>query len=1052
MAVTHVWSEYHPNPGMGHRSRPGTTQMGELTTITWTPAATLCNAAARADSTKDVAHPPFEGTRGMQQGFRLLCVMTASAIVTTLGVAAGPAEAAGTAQTSIVSASSWGRTPQVLDTAALTSERVLTMAEVGNRIVVGGYFAQVRNVAANGSATYNRSYVFAFDPATGAVDPNFAPVLNGVVNKVLAGPNDTVYVGGAFTQLNGATTNNLVQLSLATGQKTAFKVPSINGSVNDLALSGSRLFIGGQFTTVGGVAHGGLATVNATTGALDPYMGVNVAQHHNYPDRGSAMSAVGVQKLDITPDGTRLVAIGNFRQAGGLVRDQVVMVLLQATSATVDPNWQTTRYSPACQSSSIDSYVRDVQFSPDGSYFSIVATGGPGFGGSLCDAATRWQTSAQGQAVQPTWVAYTGGDTIFSVAITGSAIYIGGHMRWMNNSLGSDSARAGAVPRPGIAALDPRTGIPLTWNPGRNPRGIGAQALLATSQGLYVGSDTEYIGNNQYLRPRLAYFPLAGGAALPDENTGSLPGNVYLAGRATATPTADVNDVVGRYYDGVTAAPDALKSNGGTNWSQARGAFMAGNTLFYGYPNPKAGNSYYLYRRTFDGTTFGTATPIDPYNDPYWSTVSAGSRKGVTTYYRGVVPSMYGAALGSVTGMFFSAGRLYYTRSGSSSLYYRGFSVDSGVVGADEFVAVSSGWSDVAGMFLSGGNLYWASSATGQLRRMPFVNGVPGGATTTVDATHNWRSRALFLGPGKGPNTPPAATFSPSCTGLSCAFDGTGSSDPDGTIASWAWTFGDGTTTTGSWPSKKFTAPGTYNVSLTVTDDSGATATSTRAVTAAPTAPGTGIGYRDAIGTSGKGVTSLSLTVPATVNAGDGMVLVASTNSGATATPPTGYTAEGTQTSGTNITTQVFSRVATSSDAGSTLTVGFSASAKVTLQLAVYSGTSLGDPVSSVTGAVDAGGTSHRTPVATAPTAGSWVVSVWSDKQTVARTWSPPGGVTVRSNVAGVGAGGGAADMASLLADGNTAVPVETVGGLTATVPSASNRAAMFTIVLAPAG
>jgi hypothetical protein len=54
--------------------------------------------------------------------------------------------------------------------------------------------------------------------------------------------------------------------------------------------------------------------------------------------------------------------------------------------------------------------------------------------------------------------------------------------------------------------------------------------------------------------------------------------------------------------------------------------------------------------------------------------------------------------------------------------------------------------------------------------------------------------------------------------------------------------------------------------------------------------------------------------------------------------------------------------------------------------------------------------------------------------------------VTVRDNLAGVGTG----DMATLLADGGAAVPAGTVGGLTATVPTASNRATSFTVVLAP--
>ncbi|MEO5961513.1 MAG: PKD domain-containing protein [Opitutaceae bacterium] len=62
---------------------------------------------------------------------------------------------------------------------------------------------------------------------------------------------------------------------------------------------------------------------------------------------------------------------------------------------------------------------------------------------------------------------------------------------------------------------------------------------------------------------------------------------------------------------------------------------------------------------------------------------------------------------------------------------------------------------------------------------------------------------------------------------LPVSFSSAGSSDPDGTIQSYAWNFGDGTTSTSASPSKTFTAPGTYMVSLTVTDNLGATGTAT---------------------------------------------------------------------------------------------------------------------------------------------------------------------------------------------------------------------------------
>ena len=81
------------------------------------------------------------------------------------------------------------------------------------------------------------------------------------------------------------------------------------------------------------------------------------------------------------------------------------------------------------------------------------------------------------------------------------------------------------------------------------------------------------------------------------------------------------------------------------------------------------------------------------------------------------------------------------------------------------------------------------------------------------------------------PNEPPTASFTSSCNDLACDFDSAGSSDPDGTIVSRAWTFGDGSTDAGATPSHTYANAGTYTVGLTVTDDDGATASTTRSVT-----------------------------------------------------------------------------------------------------------------------------------------------------------------------------------------------------------------------------
>ena len=79
-------------------------------------------------------------------------------------------------------------------------------------------------------------------------------------------------------------------------------------------------------------------------------------------------------------------------------------------------------------------------------------------------------------------------------------------------------------------------------------------------------------------------------------------------------------------------------------------------------------------------------------------------------------------------------------------------------------------------------------------------------------------------GHGRPANAAPTASFTSSCTNLACSFDGSASSDSDGSIASYAWTFGDGATAAvGAKPAHTYAAGGTYSVTLTVTDNNGAT-------------------------------------------------------------------------------------------------------------------------------------------------------------------------------------------------------------------------------------
>ena len=282
--------------------------------------------------------------------------------------------------------------------------------------------------------------------------------------------------------------------------------------------------------------------------------------HHNNTGSG-AQAPVGPREAGVTPAGDRLVVVGNFRTVGGLTRDQIVMIDLTGANAAVSTTWYTTLYTPICSPGAFDSYMRDVEMSPDGSFFVVATTGGP-HSGTLCDTAARFETYAVGTSLPSTWSNTSGGDTLWGVEITESAVYIGGHNRWMNNPSGSDRAAQGAVPRPGLAALDPQTGVPLKWNPGRNPRGEAAYEVYATDAGVWVVSDTDWIGNRRYQRPRIAFFPYAEGYNTASKGSGSLPGNIYVGAPLASSNVLYRVNAGGAAIASIDTGPDWASDNG----------------------------------------------------------------------------------------------------------------------------------------------------------------------------------------------------------------------------------------------------------------------------------------------------------------------------------------------------------------------------------------------------------------------------------------------------------------------------------------------------------
>jgi hypothetical protein len=388
-----------------------------------------------------------------------------------------PAQAS-LSQPAVVSANPADTTPHiVLDD---TSYSVYAFAQVGDTVYAGGRFQQVQDPAR--TTTYSRKNFVAFDSVTGVVSP-LDLSFDGMVTGIEATPDGTaLFISGAFAKVNGITRRGILKYDLVNDRVDPTFAPTGMRTVSDVKFANGVVIAAGNFSK-----H--LMAMDPTTGADTGAIAITVAGAVD-PDEETR-----IRYIAVSPNGTRLVATGNFATVNGQSRKRAFMLNLGA-SATLS-TWHAPRFDVTCAAPSKLVSAQGVDFSPDGSYFVVVATGGPTGTSGVCDAAARFETANVSSFARPTWINWTGGDTLYSVAVTGSAVYVGGHQRWLDNPQGSDSAGPGAVSRPGIGAINPVTGKALAWNPTKS-REHGTMALFATSRGLWVGSDGARFGGEDH--------------------------------------------------------------------------------------------------------------------------------------------------------------------------------------------------------------------------------------------------------------------------------------------------------------------------------------------------------------------------------------------------------------------------------------------------------------------------------------------------------------------------------------------------------------------------
>lgn len=318
---------------------------------------------------------------------------------------------------------------------------VSALALGDDAIYVGGSYTSI------GPEWVWRNGLAALDLTTGRATswdphPDEAYVLS------LAASGNTVYVGGAFSQISGEVRSNLAAFDTRDGSLTPWN-PTANGGVTDLAVGGNVIYAGGQFTGVGGQARSYLAAIDSATGTATPWD----------PDPDDFVNA-------ITVAGNTVYVGGWFAHMRGLPQHRVVAAIDAPTGEIRE--WQGER----------DGVVDAIAVKDDtiyvGGLFSNMG-GKPRRDLAAIDATTGLAT--EWNPVLGAGVGHTSSD-IRALQLQDNTLYVGGFFGSVNG-----------VTRNYLAALEATTGAVVPeWDP--NPDGF-IWALATAHETVYAGGGYE---------------------------------------------------------------------------------------------------------------------------------------------------------------------------------------------------------------------------------------------------------------------------------------------------------------------------------------------------------------------------------------------------------------------------------------------------------------------------------------------------------------------------------------------------------------------------------
>ena len=422
----------------------------------------------------------------------------------------------------------------------------------GSLVYAGGVFTSIGG--------QSRNIIAALNPAgTSGTATSWNPVANSFGVNALAVTDTTVYAGGGFTSIGGQTRSNLAALSASTGLADTTWNPSPDSSVRALTLSadGNTLYVGGNFTSIGGQARNRIAALSTS--------GTGTASSWD-PNADNNVYALAVNGSTVYAGGHQITRIGG--QSRNLV------AALDATTGAA------TAWNPNLTGDSIyvfNGLVRSVMalaVSADGNT-AYVGGAFAAIGGNSRSTLGLFKTAASnanlsnlvssGGALVPTFDSATTAYTQ-SVANTTTSLTV-------NPTFADSNATATVSLNGGTATpiANGATSSPLTLNVGDNTVAVTVTAEDGTTTKTYTLTVTRAKGDTT----------TAVGSSLNPSNVGS-----SVTFTATIIPAADGGIV--NFKDGANVFGSISASNGSAQVSTS--ALTVGNhsiTAVY------AGNSSY---------------------------------------------------------------------------------------------------------------------------------------------------------------------------------------------------------------------------------------------------------------------------------------------------------------------------------------------------------------------------------------------------------------------------------------------------------------------------